>query len=257
MNTGVRIDQTNRYESVDEADLRHWFEELSARYPGHPLLVEFDILLTRHIHLQKFADRLTHLSDRQSLKVIEANHKLAEKAVIDPLTGLLNRRGMYQLLETAYRQLEGDGTLFGLLLVDLDHFKRINDQFGHQDGDDTLVGVSATMTNALRKGQDLLSRWGGEEFLILLPVEGVDALVAIANKLLLAIRSTSIASDAGLIQPTASIGAYLCDRQEPMDVSVDKADQAMYKAKNKGRNQVVLFGDLREETSDAETKEHE
>lgn len=229
---------------MDESEYRRWFDQLAARHPGHPLLDEIGTLLERHLHLQKFVDRLTRLSDRQSLKVIEANQLLAEKAVTDPLTGLLNRRGMYRHLEAASRQFASDGRPFGLLLVDLDHFKRINDHFGHQAGDDTLVAVSAAMNNALRKDQDLLSRWGGEEFLALVPVADAGALVSIADMLLQAIRATEIHGAQGIIKATASIGVFFRDRPEAIDTSVDRADQAMYHAKNRGRNQVVQFDDL-------------
>lgn len=237
------IDRTSLYESVDEAEFQAWLQGLAARYPDHPLLAEIETLVQRHIHLQKFADKLGKWSDRQHLKVIEANHKLAEKAVTDPLCGLLNRRGMYRHLEASSRQLVVEGKPYGLLLVDLDHFKLINDQFGHQAGDDTLVAVSAAMVGALRPDRDLLSRWGGEEFLAVVDARDADDLMLAAENLRLAILATAIVTAQGAINPSASIGAYFCRQPERCDESIDKADLAMYRAKNGGRNRVELYRD--------------
>lgn len=252
MKPNAGIDQTSLYESVDEAEFRTWFAGLAAQYPGHPLLAEIETLMQRHIHLQKFADKLSKWSDRQNRKVIEANQKLAEKAITDPLTGLLNRRGMYRRLEAASRQLMVEGKPFGLLLVDLDHFKRINDHFGHQAGDDTLVAVAAAMAGALPTDQDLVSRWGGEEFLALVQVADAGALAVAADALLQAIRAAAIGTAQGTVNPTGSIGAYFCDQPESIDESVDKADFAMYHAKNGGRNRVVSFDEVPPEAGGGE-----
>lgn len=235
------IDNASLYETVAEAEFIEWYRELEARYPGHPLLAEIEMLMQRHIHLQRFADKVTKWSDRQTLKVIEAKQKLAEKAVTDPLTSLLNRRGMYNLLDEASNQFILEGKPYALALVDLDHFKLVNDNYGHQAGDETLVAVSVSMLNALRNGQDIVSRWGGEEFLALLHVQNVEALELVGNKLLQAIRLTTIETPLGTIRPTASIGVYLCEMAEPIESSVDKADLAMYHAKENGRNQMVRF----------------
>jgi len=241
LNTAKGIENVNRYESIDEAEFQLWYDELAVQHHDHPLLAEIRMLMQRHMHLQRFADKLTRLSDRQHRKVIEANQKLAEKTITDPLTSLLNRRGMYLHLETAARELAIDGTPFGLLLADLDHFKRVNDHHGHQAGDDTLVKVSAAMSSVLRKENDLIARWGGEEFLALVAVRDVDNLLQVANKLLLAVRATEIETSQGVVKPTVSIGACFCNQSEPIDPCIDRADVAMYHAKNSGRNQAVLF----------------
>ena len=113
--------------------------------------------------------------------------------------------------------------------------------------DSALIAVASTMGNSVVKDQAMLSRWGGEEFLVLVKIADPNTLTEVANKLLSAIRGISITNEQGTIHPTASIGAYYCDHPESVEGSVDKADLAMYHAKNGGRNRIEMFGDLKSE----------
>lgn len=235
----VRLMTAAPYEEISEADIRDWLDELASKYPAHPLLAECECMAERYLHLQRFTSRLASWSDKQSRKVIEKNNQLAERAATDPLTELLNRRSMEDQLARATQTLAEDGTQFGLLMIDLDHFKKINDCYGHQIGDEVLVQASQAMRQSLRNERDVLARWGGEEFLALIPVDDEITLMRVAGKLLAALRGIYIKYGQDTIHPTASIGVYFCTVAEPVETSVNKADKAMYHAKQSGRNQVA------------------
>ncbi|MEE8603023.1 sensor domain-containing diguanylate cyclase [Euzebya tangerina] len=155
--------------------------------------------------------------DRQ-LAVVQGD--LAGK---DELTGLLNRRGIAQLIQAAT-----PGT--GLMLVDLDHFKRINDTYGHAVGDQTLRRTADVLQQKLR-GHDLAARWGGEEFLIVLPQLDTGGY-AVAERL----RTALAEADLGI---TASIGFGTLGTDESVGQCLERVDRALYEAKERGRNQTV------------------
>ena len=161
----------------------------------------------------------------------------------DPLTGLLNRRaidGLLQQEEQRARRLPGPGKSavpFSVLMIDIDHFKRLNDSCGHAVGDRALQHLAAVMGAQLRD-IDHLARWGGEEFLALLPgTSGADAL-ALAERLCGRVRSLPLASEAGRLTLTASVG--VAEWQGQRDSIADllrRADAALYLAKHEGRDQ--------------------
>jgi diguanylate cyclase (GGDEF)-like protein len=159
----------------------------------------------------------------------------------DSLTGLLNRRAMHEVLVAEWQRHQRLQGGFTLLMLDLDHFKRVNDRFGHAVGDVALVTVAQLMDQLLRP-TDRAGRHGGEEFVILLP--GIDATLgaSVAERLRLALVDTLVPVGEGTgLQLTVSIGVASA---APGDASVEavmqRADQALYQAKAQGRNQVVL-----------------
>ncbi len=165
-------------------------------------------------------------------------------ALRDPLTGLFNRRHAMAHL----RDMVGRGeTPFALLMIDLDHFKRVNDDFGHTAGDEVLVEVTRRMRESLRE-DDLLARYGGEEFLLILPRTGAAEARRIAARLCDRIESAACPLQGGqvLLPLTASIGVCVQDLApsgpvgEAMHSIIDKADQALRRAKRSGRNRVAF-----------------
>jgi diguanylate cyclase (GGDEF)-like protein len=169
----------------------------------------------------------------------------------DPLTGLLNRRAMGELLaqeEQRVRRLAASGSgqsaghvagQMSVLMIDIDHFKAINDNHGHAAGDRALLQLATLMASQLRE-MDHLARWGGEEFLALLPAtSGGDALV-LAERLCERVRHLSLHSDIGPIPLSASIGvADWAGPQDSMAALLKRADDALYAAKRGGRDRVV------------------
>jgi diguanylate cyclase (GGDEF)-like protein len=164
--------------------------------------------------------------------------ELRAQAALDPLTGIFNRRAF---LEAASAHVPGRDALpesVAVLAIDLDHFKRLNDEFGHAVGDRVLQHFVATARRHLRK-QDTLARFGGEEFIALLPgVTGAEA-EAVAKRLGRAFASVPLMVEGRAVPATASIGvAHLASGSDDLEALLKRADQALYAAKTRGRDQV-------------------
>lgn len=129
------------------------------------------------------------------------------------------------------------GLSFDIVLLDVDHFKQINDSRGHGVGDTVLVAVTERLSSQLR-AQDMLARWGGEEFLCLMSDVDAPGLKSMAERLRVALSATSVLSPPDLLRVTASFGLALCKEGDSPDEAIDRADQAMYRAKHAGRDRV-------------------
>jgi diguanylate cyclase (GGDEF)-like protein len=167
-------------------------------------------------------------------------HRLAEH---DMLTGVLNRRAVLARLRSAFVEARSRRAGLAVLFLDLDHFKRINDSFGHRTGDQCLRAVIAPISGELRQG-DALGRWGGEEFLVVLP--GVDAARAgaVAERIRACIEKLPLLVSGARVGLTMSIGIAALDEHvsTPEDL-IEGADLALYRAKAEGRNRVCLHAD--------------
>lgn len=170
-----------------------------------------------------------------------ANNALRELARKDPLTTISNRRAADEQLNSLFNMLQRGGGRYAVLLLDIDHFKRINDNFGHDVGDQVIQRVAVLLQSQLRE-TDLVARYGGEEFIVLLPNTELDGAMVIADKLCRYIASDSLC-DVGQI--TVSIGVALAKAEHTdAEMVVRHADKAMYQAKRGGRNQVVRYTDI-------------
>lgn len=161
--------------------------------------------------------------------------ELTELAVTDPLTGLWNRRHTNELLSDELAQAEHHGRALTVLMVDIDHFKQINDNFGHQIGDGVLIEVTRRLREQVR-GTDLVGRWGGEEFVILLRFCALRDGLAAAEKLRSHIAEVPFVSPASV---SISIGAAERHPGEDLAAWLARADAALYEAKRSGRNTVA------------------
>ncbi|GAO37356.1 hypothetical protein SCT_2777 [Sulfuricella sp. T08] len=188
-----------------------------------------------------FAQLATVSLDQARLKV-----SLEAMVSIDPLTNLLNRRAFQEVINREYACAKRSAKPFSMLLIDLDRFKMLNDNYGHDIGDKILLGVSDVATQTLRTS-DWLSRWGGEEFLALLPDTDENGALNIAERLRQEIEEFSIQLNTQKIKTSASIGiaSYPRDGDTP-DFLMKAADAALYEAKKSGRNRVVEARDKRE-----------
>ncbi|OLF17124.1 hypothetical protein BU204_13190 [Actinophytocola xanthii] len=178
-------------------------------------------------------------------------------AQTDAKTGLLNSDWWWKRAEQAIQRELTRGSQVGVLMADLDHFKAVNDTYGHLTGDDVLVTVAGTISAHLRRDFDLAGRFGGEEFAVLLPEMGEDELRATAERLrqkVGALRVPVQGKGGGVesVRVTVSIGAAVCPRNgTDLDELVLCADDALYDAKRLGRNRVCLYGDVEFEESNA------
>lgn len=156
----------------------------------------------------------------------------------DQLTGLLNRRGMEGHLEAARSALDRTGEPFSILLGDLDHFKAINDQHGHACGDRVLAETAAALSAPLRS-RDVVCRWGGEEFLILLPGADEEGTQRVAEKLLDSVRAIDVPCGSSTLNVTITLGGATTRRRIDDNRLIAAADQAMYRGKTEGRDRYV------------------
>jgi diguanylate cyclase (GGDEF)-like protein len=180
-----------------------------------------------------------HTAELES-QVSERTRVLERLAYADPLTGLLNRRGMIDRIGIEKNRLKRTGGKLGVILLDIDHFKQVNDVHGHDFGDRALVHVAGRIRSVMRS-YDVCARWGGEEFLVIVPdVADTTALAATAEKLRSETAGTDILTERPGVRLTMSIGAHLADPAESLDAMLKSADGALYEAKQSGRNRVVI-----------------
>jgi diguanylate cyclase (GGDEF)-like protein len=185
-----------------------------------------------HFEMQKLTQQMAHKNE-ELVRLIEVVERLASH---DPLTNCLNRRALSQ----RYHKLMDrsiSSTPLGIIMVDADNFKAINDQHGHDAGDQVLVAMVGRISSQLR-ASDSLARWGGEEFLCVLPGVQMDGLLERAERIRAAIAEHPVTWKTHRLQATASLGVALLRRQESFEEAVHRADQALYHAKHAGRNQV-------------------
>ena len=162
-------------------------------------------------------------------------HKLEQLALIDTLTQMANRRYIDMELESRFSELKRYGVPFGILFMDIDHFKRFNDTHGHDAGDRVLKTVARTILNSARPS-DLMGRWGGEEFIGIL--RGIDraGLQLAAERIRSLIEKSRIRIDHQMLQVTVSIGATLVREGDAVDDLIKRADSLLYSSKQNGRN---------------------
>jgi diguanylate cyclase (GGDEF)-like protein len=165
--------------------------------------------------------------------------RIEEMASTDKLTGLLNRHAFGILIDKLLASQRRTPRPVSFLLADVDHFKSINDRYGHRTGDQVLVGIAGLLRASLRAA-DFAVRWGGEEFLIVLDGCSCDEGRAVAEKLRQTIAAAHPCATDPAIQVTVSIGVSQLDGTETPDQTVNRADQALYAAKHGGRDQVCL-----------------
>ncbi|HEY0000840.1 MAG TPA: GGDEF domain-containing protein, partial [Actinoplanes sp.] len=162
-----------------------------------------------------------------------------EHARTDALTGIANRRHFFDAARGAIEAARRDGTPLAAVMLDIDHFKKINDEYGHQAGDEVIREVVRRLSVTCRTG-DLLARYGGEEFVLLLPDTGTDAAAAIAERLRADVANLPATTAAGPVPVTISIGVAHLAGAEEIDALLARADAGLYRAKTSGRDRVVL-----------------
>ncbi len=196
--------------------------------------------------LQKRLEEVS--ADAENLR--EQLEKVGKDASTDPLTGLQNRRSVDEKASELLRQFEEKGSPFSAIMIDIDHFKKFNDTYGHHAGDDVLRVLSATLRDFL-KGMDLPARYGGEEFLVLLPATMLDDTYVVAEKLRKLIARNElkvIKTQENIGRVTVSAGIAEVRSGDTVESVIDRADRALYLAKGSGRNNVKSERDLKSET---------
>lgn len=177
--------------------------------------------------------------DDSARKALE--NKLIEFSTIDPLTGLNNRRYLFERAEQEYKRSSRYGSPLSIMIMDLDHFKVINDTCGHHEGDRALQ-VFTSICKEMTRTTDLLGRIGGEEFMMILPETELDKAMQVAERIRLACENTVFSCDSGSLPIHVSIGiASRKNETLSLEEMRIQADRALYRAKEQGRNQVAVL----------------
>jgi diguanylate cyclase (GGDEF)-like protein len=177
--------------------------------------------------------------ERKNTLITEQAKKLARLATTDHLTGLSNRRAFQEKICCEIRRFQRNQRPFAMIMVDIDHFKRVNDTHGHDFGDKVLTAVGKGLEKMLR-AQDIVARWGGEEFIALLPETDLDGARHVAEKIRMEIAGERHFFGGISASVTATLGVALFDGSNPMEGCIKMADNALYEGKRLGRNRVVL-----------------
>jgi diguanylate cyclase (GGDEF)-like protein/PAS domain S-box-containing protein len=176
-------------------------------------------------------------SDRKN--ILKRVRELEELALIDELTHLPNRRCLENTIGLKLNEYQLNRVKFGLIFIDIDHFKKFNDNYGHDIGDLVLKVVSETFLNNLR-GNDIIGRWGGEEFVGLFFLADEKDLESIGEKLRILVERTYIEVEGKKLNITISLGATLINSYDSPETIIKRADNLLYKSKRKGRNLVNI-----------------
>lgn len=184
-------------------------------------------------HFSQMSSVINQAQETLEDKVRERTLALERLSKTDSLTGLLNRRGMTERLQQEYEVLQRETKAFGVIWIDLDHFKVINDSFGHDIGDKALVTV-AKQIRAILRSYDDAARWGGDEFLILIREASPSLIEELTSRLLSQVNQ--LESEVPGLKLSLSAGACVALREESLQMTLARADKALYRAKEEGRN---------------------
>lgn len=221
-----------RYLRGDELSLKHEFRIRDADGQWRWILVQGRIV--EHDEQGKALRSLGVVQDITERK--KSEERLRELATTDSLTGLVNRRCFLEEAEREFRRAKRYGAALSLLMLDVDHFKEVNDTYGHEVGDHVLQSLAQTGLKVLRN-VDIMGRMGGEEFAVLLPETGIDEAQGAAERLRASVEQTPVKVRGSVeVSCTVSIGVAQALEDETLDDLLRRADAAMYLAKDKGRN---------------------
>jgi diguanylate cyclase (GGDEF)-like protein len=211
---------------------------------GSLVWIEFTARVVRNPSTEKAIEAVVTMRDISERKALE--EKLSTLALTDGLTGLANRRAFDEALDREWKRTLRDGSQISLLLLDIDNFKQFNDRYGHQVGDDCLRAVAAALRGIVR-ATDIAARYGGEEIAVVLPATDTAGAVDVAEKARSAVEALQITHEcnpAGAGWVTASVGVATALSRHGGTMRMPEslllaADNALYKAKREGRNQVA------------------
>lgn len=176
--------------------------------------------------------------NRQALETKSRIAELEKQALIDPVTQIGNRRYAEIQVRRCLGELNRYGWPFSVFFMDIDHFKRVNDTYGHETGDRVLQTVARTIVKSIRS-TDVLARWGGEEFVAIVPNCGPSEIELIGHKLRVLVEQSFIWKDSEVVGVTLSVGATTARLEDSVDTIITRADKLMYRSKANGRNCVT------------------
>ncbi|MDC8832004.1 GGDEF domain-containing protein [Alteromonas gilva] len=205
--------------------------------PSFIRIPSIEMLQERNAQLEAVRSELEEVNKTLEEKVKQRTLELERQANTDTVTGIASRYAIIERLQQCYSSFERYRRPFSILMVDIDHFKQVNDTHGHQVGDDVLHELAQCIFNNIR-GSDTVGRYGGEEFLVLLPESNAAKSLELAERIRSEIEQLHMVND---IHVTASVGVSTITEGISCDVLISQADKALYAAKKLGRNGVIAY----------------
>jgi diguanylate cyclase (GGDEF)-like protein len=198
----------------------------------------------RQLELREFADGLERTVNERTAELQEQAKILEEMAITDPLTQAYNRRQFFKLAKIEMERAQNTGVQLSVIVIDADHYKRVNDTFGHQIGDLVLIKLVEICHGAIRK-TDVFARYGGEEFVILMPETDSETARLIAERIRERVENTRLPVNGQVVQITISLGISTFNNIQELsfDSLLTQADRALYKSKRTGRNRVTVWAE--------------
>lgn len=241
---GMLVDLAGKTAMSNGALEKHMQHLASTKEPQKILHIANDIIAETRQFVDETKKFEASLADStQEIQILKTELDDARRqATKDPLTGLNNRRGFNQTLELTSLSAQHDKSSFCFLLIDIDHFKKINDSYGHLVGDKVLVGLSSVLAKHVR-GSDYLARYGGEEFAIIMPETLITGAFTVAENLRKSIerlRLKHVKTGEKIGQVTISIGVACSRPDESRADLIERCDKALYRAKSLGRNRTII-----------------
>ncbi len=231
-----QLDELNTSIQLGERSTHHYHYELQV---GQISLGEISFF-RRHTFSQSDIEQLEQALCQLLFPLRNAiqYQKAVNMAHLDPMTSLYNRAALTHSIKRFTKSSRRNGNSLGVIMMDLDHFKRINDNYGHLFGDQVII-ESAKQIQKLVRGDDLLFRYGGEEFLALLQTNNTETLKQVAERIRIAIENLKLTSADQKVPLSISLGIATFQKTESIEATIGRADKALYRAKNAGRNRVV------------------
>lgn len=231
--------QAGDIQDPEAAEVRGRLEALreNPAFRDHPLMGELEWLGDAHLRLLRRLGKISRISDGFQGQLKALNEILQQASRTDSLTGVPNRRAMMEDLQAERLRSVREGAAMAVIMADVDRFKSVNDTYGHETGDRVLVSLARALREALR-AYDVCSRWGGEEFLVLLPATGRTGALEVGEKLRKAAASLDVPAAGAHVTVSLSVGLAVLEAGESMDALIRRADKAMYLAKSLGGDRV-------------------
>jgi diguanylate cyclase (GGDEF)-like protein len=217
------------------------FEQIIAdrRFADNILLTELTQLHAHSRQLERRAEKLAAENEQLKNELVNMVRSLDLASRVDGMTGLANRRDIMEKIDREATRSQRHQHPFTIMLVNIDRFKLVNDTYGYNSGDDVLVEISRVLRGCVRN-EDVCARWGGEEFLLLLPETSAESSLSVANKVLESVSMTEFKANKPGIRITVSIGICEHGPSHSAQESISKANQALILAKQGGRNRYII-----------------
>ena len=246
--TAANQDWKQLYKGFDCGAVDYFFKPLDPIIFTGKVKVFLDLYCQRQLLREKAEQLDRQLAELENLrhKLEVANEKLQHLSSTDALTGLMNRRRFDEIFKEEWQRAIRDKRSLTLVMIDIDHFKMYNDTYGHVQGDRTLRQVAKILLATMRRPTDRVMRYGGEEFIVILPNTDVLGGLQVAEQLRLAVQAMGLEHKSSPVAPLLTISAGIASAFPQADQSminlIAAADNALYEAKGQGRNRSVMVG---------------